>query len=37
MTTALRLELPAFVLPHIPSGGYHLWLRLPDGSGESSR
>ncbi len=29
MTTALRLQLPGLALPHIPSGGYHLWLRLP--------
>ncbi|SOE77232.1 transcriptional regulator, GntR family [Streptomyces sp. OV198] len=36
MTTALRLTLPELALPHIPSGGYHLWLRLPDGAGESA-
>ncbi|MFG2379279.1 PLP-dependent aminotransferase family protein [Streptomyces sp. NPDC048504] len=36
LTTALRLELPAFSLPHIPSGGYHLWLRLPEGTDEHS-
>ncbi|MEU8675748.1 PLP-dependent aminotransferase family protein [Streptomyces sp. NPDC048560] len=30
MTTALRLELPDFALPHIPSGGGSLWLGLPD-------
>ena len=34
MTAALRLDLPELVLPHIPSGGYHLWLRLPDGLDE---
>lgn len=34
MTSALRLELPEYFLPHIPSGGYHLWLRLPDGTDE---
>ncbi|MPY60236.1 aminotransferase-like domain-containing protein [Streptomyces spongiae] len=34
MTSALRLELPEYALPHIPSGGYHLWLRLPDGTDE---
>ncbi|BBC37905.1 Transcriptional regulator, GntR family [Streptomyces graminofaciens] len=34
MTTALRLDLPELALPHIPSGGYHLWLRLPDGTDE---
>ncbi|MER6954582.1 PLP-dependent aminotransferase family protein [Streptomyces sp. NPDC000618] len=31
MAAALRLRLPELALPHIPSGGYHLWLRLPDG------
>ncbi|MEU0576489.1 PLP-dependent aminotransferase family protein [Streptomyces griseoincarnatus] len=36
MTAALRLQLPALALPHIPSGGYHLWLRLPDGASESA-
>ncbi|AZM63262.1 MULTISPECIES: PLP-dependent aminotransferase family protein [unclassified Streptomyces] len=34
MTAALRLRLPELALPHIPSGGYHLWLRLPDGMAE---
>ncbi|RSO05492.1 GntR family transcriptional regulator [Streptomyces sp. WAC 05379] len=37
MTAALRLDLPELALPHIPSGGYHLWLRLPDGTGGTSR
>ncbi len=37
MTSALRLHLPEFALPHIPSGGYHLWLRLPDGTGDTAR
>ncbi|MCX4565879.1 PLP-dependent aminotransferase family protein [Streptomyces viridodiastaticus] len=36
MTAALRLHLPGLALPHIPSGGYHLWLRLPDGASESA-
>ena len=36
MTAALRLRLPVLGLPHIPSGGYHLWLRLPDGSDEAT-
>jgi DNA-binding transcriptional MocR family regulator len=36
MTTALRLNLPELALPHIPSGGYHLWLRLPDGTDETA-
>jgi DNA-binding transcriptional MocR family regulator len=34
MTAALRLRLPELALPHVPSGGYHLWLRLPDGADE---
>ncbi|MGW3288323.1 aminotransferase-like domain-containing protein [Streptomyces sp. NPDC001002] len=34
MTAALQLDLPELALPHIPSGGYHLWLRLPDGTDE---
>lgn len=37
MTAALRLRLPELALPHIPAGGYHLWLRLPDGTGGTSR
>ncbi|MFC9648959.1 PLP-dependent aminotransferase family protein [Streptomyces sp. NPDC056937] len=36
LTTALRTELPEPALPHIPSGGYHLWLRLPDGTDEQA-
>ncbi|MER5543646.1 PLP-dependent aminotransferase family protein [Streptomyces sp. NPDC002589] len=36
MTAALAHHLPELALPHIPSGGYHLWLRLPDGSEESA-
>ncbi|MFI1506371.1 PLP-dependent aminotransferase family protein [Streptomyces sp. NPDC020597] len=36
MTSALRLRLPELELPHIPSGGYHLWLRLPGGAGDAS-
>ncbi|MEU8651111.1 PLP-dependent aminotransferase family protein [Streptomyces sp. NPDC048737] len=34
LTTALALHLPELLLPHVPSGGYHLWLRLPDGTRE---
>lgn len=30
LTAAVSLRLPELALPHIPSGGYHLWLRLPD-------
>ncbi|SEQ79190.1 DNA-binding transcriptional regulator, MocR family, contains an aminotransferase domain [Streptomyces sp. yr375] len=36
MTAALRLRLPELALPHVPSGGYHLWLRLPDGTDEGA-
>jgi DNA-binding transcriptional MocR family regulator len=37
MTAALRLHLPELALRHVPSGGYHLWLRLPDGTGGTSQ
>ncbi|MEC4017046.1 aminotransferase-like domain-containing protein [Streptomyces sp. H27-D2] len=36
MVTALRRDLPGLPVPHIPSGGYHLWLRLPDGADEAA-
>ncbi|MEW1718893.1 PLP-dependent aminotransferase family protein [Streptomyces sp. NPDC093109] len=36
MTAALRIALPELALPHIPVGGYHLWLRLPDGADEQA-
>lgn len=36
MTGALARHLPELALPHIPAGGYHLWVRLPDGTGESA-
>ncbi|WP_217145375.1 PLP-dependent aminotransferase family protein [Streptomyces sp. AC627_RSS907] len=36
MTSALRLHLPELSLPHVPSGGYHLWPRLPDGTDEAA-
>jgi DNA-binding transcriptional MocR family regulator len=36
MTSALRLHLPDLSLAHIPSGGYHLWPRLPEGADESA-
>lgn len=36
MTSALLSTLPQLSLPHIPSGGYHLWLRLPDGTDDSA-
>jgi DNA-binding transcriptional MocR family regulator len=34
LATALRRDIPELALPHIPTGGYHLWLQLPDGSDE---
>jgi DNA-binding transcriptional MocR family regulator len=37
MTSALALHLPELSLPHIPSGGYHLWSRLPDGTGGTAQ
>jgi DNA-binding transcriptional MocR family regulator len=36
MTSALGLHLPELALPHVPSGGYSLWLRLPEGTDESA-
>ncbi|CAM5427595.1 PLP-dependent aminotransferase family protein OS=Streptomyces tendae OX=1932 GN=GUR47_33415 PE=3 SV=1 [Streptomyces tendae] len=36
MTSALRLELPEISLARIPSGGYHLWPRLPEGADENA-
>ncbi|MEV5988103.1 PLP-dependent aminotransferase family protein [Streptomyces sp. NPDC052051] len=35
MTAALRLRLPELTVPHVPYGGHHLWVRLPDGCDES--
>ncbi|MBV9117453.1 MAG: PLP-dependent aminotransferase family protein [Acetobacteraceae bacterium] len=31
MAAALRTRLGAACLPHVPTGGLHLWVRLPDG------
>ncbi|WP_141362620.1 PLP-dependent aminotransferase family protein [Streptomyces sp. 6-11-2] len=36
MTTALRSRLPELAPPHVPSGGYHLWPRLPGGADEAA-
>ncbi len=36
MTGALARELPELSLPYIPTGGYHLWPRLPDGVDEAA-
>ncbi|MFF0435864.1 PLP-dependent aminotransferase family protein [Streptomyces sp. NPDC004327] len=30
MTAAVARHLPELALPHVPSGGFHVWLRLPD-------
>lgn len=35
MVSALLHRLPG-LLGHVPAGGYHLWLRLPDGTDESA-
>lgn len=34
MLAALHRDLPGLVPERMPLGGYHLWLRLPDGSDE---
>ncbi|MEU3355240.1 PLP-dependent aminotransferase family protein [Streptomyces sp. NPDC037389] len=36
LLTALSSALPALVPRRSPHGGYHLWLRLPDGTDESA-
>ncbi|MEU6465925.1 PLP-dependent aminotransferase family protein [Streptomyces sp. NPDC046976] len=36
MTGALALRLPELALPHVPSGGYHLWARLPEGTDDDA-
>ncbi|MGP3999718.1 aminotransferase-like domain-containing protein [Streptomyces sp. 8N706] len=36
MAAELRRELPGLAAGHVPSGGYHVWLRLPDGAGEDT-
>ncbi|MYV70872.1 aminotransferase class I/II-fold pyridoxal phosphate-dependent enzyme, partial [Streptomyces sp. SID2131] len=36
MAGALAHHLPELALPHVPSGGYHLWPRLPDALPEAS-
>ncbi|MFE3526189.1 PLP-dependent aminotransferase family protein [Streptomyces sp. NPDC059161] len=36
LAAAVLRHLPEIALPHIPSGGYHLWLRLPEGAGEAA-
>lgn len=36
MTAALGIGLPELAPSRVPAGGYHLWLRLPDGTDESA-
>ncbi|MFE0104215.1 PLP-dependent aminotransferase family protein [Streptomyces sp. NPDC059009] len=36
LAAAVRRRLPELALPHVPAGGYHLWLRLPDGTDEAA-
>ncbi|MCT2588667.1 PLP-dependent aminotransferase family protein [Streptomyces sp. N2-109] len=36
MLTALARELPELAVPQVPRGGYHLWIRLPDGTDEAA-
>lgn len=36
LAAAIIADLPALDLTHIPAGGYHLWLRLPEGSDEAA-
>ncbi|MFF9475757.1 PLP-dependent aminotransferase family protein [Streptomyces roseolus] len=36
LTAAVALRLPELALPHVPYGGYHLWLRLPDALPEAA-
>ncbi|MDH2392246.1 PLP-dependent aminotransferase family protein [Streptomyces sp. HNM0663] len=36
MAAALRLHLPELALPYVPSGGYHMWPRLPEDADEAA-
>lgn len=36
MAAALVRELPELAAPHLPAGGYHLWLRLPGETDEAA-
>ncbi|WP_328459575.1 aminotransferase-like domain-containing protein [Streptomyces sp. NBC_00448] len=36
MVAALERELPGLLPKPVPFGGYHLWLRLPDGTDETA-
>lgn len=36
MAAAVARELPGLAVPHVPSGGLHLWLRLAEGADESA-
>ncbi|MBO0653427.1 PLP-dependent aminotransferase family protein [Streptomyces triculaminicus] len=36
LLAALRRELPGLTAEYVPPGGFHVWLRLPDGTDESA-
>ncbi|MGO4422875.1 PLP-dependent aminotransferase family protein, partial [Streptomyces sp. MCAF7] len=36
LATGVRRDLPELALRHVPPGGFHLWLRLPDGADEAA-
>jgi len=36
LVAALRADLPGWQVHLVPTGGVHLWMRLPDGSDEAS-
>ncbi len=36
LAAALRRELPGLAPAHLPSGGYQLWCRLPEGTDEAA-
>ncbi|MES4903838.1 MULTISPECIES: PLP-dependent aminotransferase family protein [unclassified Streptomyces] len=36
LATGVRRDFPELALRHVPSGGFHLWLRLPDGADEAA-
>ncbi|MBB1261861.1 PLP-dependent aminotransferase family protein [Streptomyces alkaliterrae] len=36
LVAALRRELPSLTIEQVPRGGFHLWLRLPDGADEQA-
>ncbi|KAK1183325.1 PLP-dependent aminotransferase family protein [Streptomyces sp. NBS 14/10] len=36
LATGVRRDFPELALRHVPPGGFHLWLRLPDGADEAA-